>query len=91
MDQEAADSEADLAAAEQVAQEVEASAVDMPEDQEEVWAQDQEVLCITDLIMDLIGTVHVGTDQDLFLSLEDQDITARVAVTDPAVKTMAVA
>ena len=91
MDQEAADSEADLAAAEQVAQEVEASAVDMPEDQEEVWVEDQEVLCITDLIMDLIGTVRVGTDQDLFLSLEDQDITARVAVTDPAVKTMAVA
>ena len=91
MDQEAADSEADLAAAEQVAQEVEASAVDMPEDQEEVWVQGQEVPCITDLIMDLIGTVHVGTDQDLFLSLEDQDITARVAVTDPAVKTMAVA
>ena len=91
MDQEAADSEADLAAAERVAQEVEASAVDMPEAQEEVWVQDQEVPCITALITDRIGTVHVGIDQDLFLSLEDQGITARVVVTVRAVKTMAVA
>ena len=91
MAQEAADSEADLAAVEQVAQEVVASAADMPEDQEEVWVEDQEVLCITDLITDRIGTVHVGTDQDLFLSLEDHDITARVEVTALTVKTMAVA
>ena len=62
---------------EQVALEVVASAVDTAVDHAEEWVQDREARCITAHI----GTDPVGTDQDLFLSLEDQDITARVALT----------
>ena len=91
MEQEAADSAVDRAVVEQAAQEAVASEVDMPVAQEEEWAEDREVLCITVLITDRIDTVHVGTDQDLFLFLEDQDITARVVVMALTVKTMAVA
>ena len=87
-DQEAADSVEDHAAVEQAAPEEVASAADIAVAHAEAWAE----VCITDrIIMDRIGTDHVGTDQDLFLSLEDQDITARVAVTALTVRTMAVA